>query len=197
MSDKQPTEELRPLPDGGLKEAMPAWLKRPPAWRNMPTAEERFERTLPEPDTSEIDPSSLVDISDLPEWLQVVAARANEPEPMAETESGETAGYALGQLRAATSRVVEPEPDPQIAAPEPEEVPEDTEAEGESADDVENDVAVSETTPAEITTESREPSDEIKEEWAASRKRSYRLSLALFVGGLLLVLVAIGYYLIF
>lgn len=81
MSDSDNQEPMRPIPDGGLKDAMPAWLKRPPAWRSLPTAEERFERTLPEPDTSIIDPASLVDISDLPQWLQSIAAREIEPLP--------------------------------------------------------------------------------------------------------------------
>lgn len=81
MSDSDNQEPMRPIPDGGLKDAMPAWLKRPPAWRSLPTAEERFERTLPEPDTSEIDPASLVDVSDLPQWLQSIAAREIDPHP--------------------------------------------------------------------------------------------------------------------
>lgn len=66
---------MRPIPDGGLKEAMPSWLKRPPAWRSIPTAEDRFERSLPPPDSSTIDPKSLVDIADLPQWLQQVMDR--------------------------------------------------------------------------------------------------------------------------
>lgn len=194
MSDKQPTEELRPLPDGGLKDAMPAWLKRPPAWRNMPTAEERFERTLPEPDTSEIDPSSLVDLSDLPEWLQAVAARANEPEVPTETESGETAGYALGQLRAATVRVSDPEPP---AAEPVKEVTDRSAASDEVAAEIEKEIAATTSSITEVIPPSQELSAEVKEEIAAIRKRSYRTSLALFVGGVLLVLIAIGSFLIF
>ncbi|MCO5219411.1 MAG: hypothetical protein M9934_01895 [Thermomicrobiales bacterium] len=83
MSDSDNQEPMRPIPDGGLKDAMPTWLKRPPAWRSLPTVDERIERTLPEPDTSVIDPTSLVDVSDLPQWLQTIAAREVEklPEP--------------------------------------------------------------------------------------------------------------------
>ncbi len=83
MSDAKQPEHMRPIPDGGLKDAMPSWLKRPPAWRDLPTAGQRHERSLPEPDTSEIDPRSLVDVSDLPQWLQAIAARGeiNLPEP--------------------------------------------------------------------------------------------------------------------
>lgn len=76
MSDSDNQEPMRPIPDGGLKDAMPTWLKRPPAWRSLPTTD---ERVLPEPDTSVIDPTSLVDVSDLPQWLQVIAAREVQP----------------------------------------------------------------------------------------------------------------------
>ncbi len=79
-------DAMRPIPDGGLQQAMPEWLRRPPAWRNLPKREEPArpdtavettppEKSLPEPDTSQIDPRSLVDVSDLPQWLQDLAAR--------------------------------------------------------------------------------------------------------------------------
>lgn len=100
MAKDQQPEDLRPIPDGGLKDTMPGWLKRPPAWRNMPSTEQRHERTLPEPDTSEIDPKTLVDVSDLPQWLQTIAARGDVPVP----EPDETIGYALQQLQAASAR---------------------------------------------------------------------------------------------
>ena len=72
-------EELRPLPDGGLGDAMPEWLRRPPAWRNLPAkpAPEKA-RELPEPDTSVIDPRTLIEVADLPPWLQAIAARGEE-----------------------------------------------------------------------------------------------------------------------
>lgn len=100
MSDDQQPEDLRPIPDGGLKDNMPGWLKRPPAWRSMPTAEQRHERTLPEPDSSEIDPRALVDVSDLPQWLQAIAARGEVPVP----EPDQTVGHALQQLQAVSAR---------------------------------------------------------------------------------------------
>lgn len=83
------TDVMRPIPDGGLQQSMPEWLRRPPAWRNLPKREEPVEsvpaaapvvvqeRELPTPDTSEIDPRSLVDIADLPQWLQDLAARSD------------------------------------------------------------------------------------------------------------------------
>lgn len=77
-------EEMRPLPDGGLTEGLPDWLRRPPAWRNLPRKEHGddgggTEPTLPEPDTSVIDPRTLVDVADLPAWLQNIAARGEKP----------------------------------------------------------------------------------------------------------------------
>lgn len=100
MSDKdQQPEEMRPIPDGGLQEAMPSWLKRPPAWRSMPTAEQRHERALPEPDTSVIDPRTLVDVADLPQWLQSIAARGEIPIP----EPDASVGHAVQQVQAASA----------------------------------------------------------------------------------------------
>lgn len=96
MTDREPTtmsksedtghdDTLPTLPDGGLAERMPDWLRRPPAWRTLPKTEATSEvprpeaaaprRDLPEPDTSVIDPRTLVDVTDLPEWLQEIAVR--------------------------------------------------------------------------------------------------------------------------
>jgi hypothetical protein len=77
-------QEMRPLPDGGLTEGLPEWLRRPPAWRNVPRNDVAPEAgdaglALPEPDTSVIDPRTLVDVADLPLWLQQIAARGEEP----------------------------------------------------------------------------------------------------------------------
>lgn len=112
MSDDHQPEEMRSIPDGGLKDAMPGWLKRPPAWRNMPSAEQRHERTLPEPDTSTIDPKTLVDIDDLPRWLQSIAARGDVPVP----EPDKAVGHALELLQAASSRA-------RVDAPQPDVIP--------------------------------------------------------------------------
>lgn len=124
MSDKQQPEELRPIPDGGLKDTMPGWLKRPPAWRNMPSAEQRHERTLPEPDTSEIDPKELVDVGDLPKWLQSIAERGDVPAP----EPDQAVGHALQQIQAVSvhsrddlSEAIEPVADDEAPEAAPEE----------------------------------------------------------------------------
>lgn len=122
MSDTKQPEQMRPIPDGGLKDAMPSWLKRPPAWRDLPTAEERRERALPEPDTSEIDPHTLVDISDLPNWLQAIAARGDIPAPVPDV----SVDHAVEVVQAATHpAVVEAEPfnEPGLIAEALEEVP--------------------------------------------------------------------------
>lgn len=113
MSDAKQPEHMRPIPDGGLKDAMPSWLKRPPAWRDLPTAEQRHERSLPEPDTSEIDPRSLVDVSDLPQWLQAIAARGDIPLPVPDA----SVDHAVEVVQAAHKpAAVQPEPG-EMAAP--------------------------------------------------------------------------------
>lgn len=85
--DTSSDQEMRSLPDGGLTEGLPDWLRRPPAWRDLarkaPEAEKSIgepanKPSLPEPNTSVIDPRTLVDVSDLPEWLQKIAARGEE-----------------------------------------------------------------------------------------------------------------------
>jgi hypothetical protein len=68
-----------PIPDGGLAGSMPDWLQRPPAWRGM-TVREPERPDLPPPDTSVIDPRTMLSIDDLPAWLQRIAARAAESE---------------------------------------------------------------------------------------------------------------------
>lgn len=71
----QPTDQPLAIPDGGLGEAMPDWLQRPPAWRE-PARAASGPRALPPPDTTPIDPRTMLDIGDLPLWLQRIAARA-------------------------------------------------------------------------------------------------------------------------
>jgi hypothetical protein len=68
-----PDDEFRPIPDGGLGEAMPDWLKSRPAWANETPA-----RQIPEPDTSPIDPRALVREEDLPGWLLAISQRQRE-----------------------------------------------------------------------------------------------------------------------
>jgi hypothetical protein len=55
---------------------MPEWLQQPPAWKRPASAEEE-PRSLPPPDTSPIDPRTMLALEDLPEWLQAIAARSN------------------------------------------------------------------------------------------------------------------------
>jgi hypothetical protein len=67
----------RSVPDGGLGTAMPAWLQQPPAWKRDPI--DVPARKIPAPDTSEIDPRTMLDLDDLPRWLQEVARRGAQP----------------------------------------------------------------------------------------------------------------------
>lgn len=65
------------IPDGGLRHAMPEWLRRPPAWKARPAepADAPDGATGIRPDVSPIDPASLVDVDDLPLWLRDIASR--------------------------------------------------------------------------------------------------------------------------
>ena len=65
-------EAMLPIPDGGLGSGMPDWLRRPPAWRNAGTTP-ASPRKIPPPDTSPIDPRTILTIDDLPTWLQGIA----------------------------------------------------------------------------------------------------------------------------
>jgi hypothetical protein len=75
MPDPRDEAKMPSIPDGGLSESMPEWLRRPPAWRTLkdddvvqtePVAAEH----LPEPDTSVIDPRTFLTDDDLPLWLR-------------------------------------------------------------------------------------------------------------------------------
>lgn len=66
----------RAIPDGGLGSAMPDWLQQTPSWKRSP--EPTSVRSIPAPDTSVIDPRNLIDVDDLPQWLQAVSSRQPE-----------------------------------------------------------------------------------------------------------------------
>lgn len=75
MGDREEQSNLPPIPDGGLSEGMPEWLRRPPAWRTLADREveapEPAETSaLPEPDDSVIDPRTFLTDDDLPLWLR-------------------------------------------------------------------------------------------------------------------------------
>lgn len=109
----------RPIPDGGLGKAMPEWLRRPPAWRNLePKAPPR--RPLPPPDTSVIDPATLISVDDLPAWLQTIAQppKIQRDEPATPPETPE---------RRVIPREIEARPRPALSpAPPPTKQPEPT-----------------------------------------------------------------------
>ena len=89
MPDKRRDEEqLPPIPDGGLSESMPEWLRRPPAWRTLQDREVVQPdpvRTgdLPERDTSVIDPRTFLTDADLPEWIHALDQRPNSSDAAA------------------------------------------------------------------------------------------------------------------
>lgn len=103
MPDKRRDEDrLPPIPDGGLSESMPEWLRRPPAWRTLPDADvvqREPERSgeLPEADSSVIDPREFLVDDDLPEWLRRFGQSARgvgapEGRPSASAETVTTEG---------------------------------------------------------------------------------------------------------
>jgi hypothetical protein len=66
---------------------MPSWLTERPRWAEPSTQKEPVvARTLPKPDTSPIELSSILDVSDLPNWLQNVARRAEQRTAVAAAE---------------------------------------------------------------------------------------------------------------
>lgn len=105
-----PDLDHRPIPTDGLDESMPDWLQRPPAWRGM-TVREPARRDLPPPDTSVIDPRTMLELGDLPVWLQRIAARSMASEV---TEAHEV---QPGPTDPTEEDVSSPPPEP---APEPE-----------------------------------------------------------------------------
>lgn len=85
--DYQHEREIPPIPDGGLSTSMPDWLRRPPAWRNLPDhgvepPPVAGSVALPEPDASVIDPREFIHDDDLPGWLRSM----RRPAPLAEVD---------------------------------------------------------------------------------------------------------------
>lgn len=85
-NDDAPSVARRPIPDGGLGTAMPDWMRQSPSWKRDP--EPRPVRTIPAPDVSVIDPQDLIDIDDLPQWLQAVASRPGSRAAVARPAEG-------------------------------------------------------------------------------------------------------------
>src|SRR5680860_155139 len=108
--DEQREGEMPSIPDGGLSGSMPDWLRRPPAWRTLPDREVAQTTpgtvsTLPDADTSDIDPRTFIQDDDLPEWLRSLRQPALVPEP----ESG--SGPKENTPSAGPSSPTSPEPD--------------------------------------------------------------------------------------
>lgn len=77
-SDEGAPDALPPIPDGGLSAGMPEWIRRAPAWRGLPDAGTP-PRAVPQPDTTPIDPRTMLTVDDLPLWLQRLAGSRAEP----------------------------------------------------------------------------------------------------------------------
>lgn len=75
--EESPAPDRRPIPDGGLGSSMPEWMRQTPSWKR--DSEPAVVRSVPDADTSVIDPSELIDIDDLPQWLQAIASRVAGP----------------------------------------------------------------------------------------------------------------------
>ncbi|HEV2127036.1 MAG TPA: hypothetical protein VGR22_00275 [Thermomicrobiales bacterium] len=113
MPDKRRDEEqLPPIPDGGLAESMPEWLRRPPAWRTLRDeevvqAEPPETDEIPEADDSPIDPRTFLTDDDLPDWLRRLGS-VSSPQP----ESG-----ADERVAVAADERTEPEPSAAVSRP--------------------------------------------------------------------------------
>ena len=108
MSEKRDDAKMPPIPDGGLAESMPDWLRRPPAWRTL--QDEEVVQTkpvetgqLPEPDTSVIDPRAFLTDDDLPSWLRNL--RRVGRSSTADAGGGEAAATTSEEERAGTTRL--------------------------------------------------------------------------------------------
>jgi hypothetical protein len=70
-ADPEKTNELPPIPDGGLRQAMPSWLATPPS---------RSVKLAGEPTPINLD--ALAGSSQLPQWLIELSARVEEKMPV-------------------------------------------------------------------------------------------------------------------
>jgi hypothetical protein len=95
---------------------MPEWLRRPPAWRDMPAKPTSPTRELPKPDMSVIDPRTLIDVSDLPTWLQAIAARGGEPR-LEQTSPDHVGDSATASVAETARKQVQGTPDPSPETP--------------------------------------------------------------------------------
>jgi hypothetical protein len=119
MADREDQSNLPPIPDGGLGEAMPDWLRRPPAWRTLPDREVTMPEpaetaALPEADASIIDPRSFITDDDLPAWLRTFGKGARI-DPAIEGEPDDVAAEGAHPSPATSERAVLAGP----AAPSP------------------------------------------------------------------------------
>lgn len=118
MPDARDEDRMPPIPDGGLSESMPEWLRRPPAWRTLKDSEvvqpePTRTASLPEADTSEIDPRTFLTDDDLPVWLRkmgpgrrgVDPAQVGDDEPVSAPESTQTSDSVAASASSSSPQV--------------------------------------------------------------------------------------------
>ncbi len=90
-SSRTDEPDSRTIPDGGLADAMPDWVRATPGWKQP--ADRATSMLLPPPDTSPIDPRTMLAADDLPVWLRdlrdatAIEPPDEEPTPQAAAES--------------------------------------------------------------------------------------------------------------
>lgn len=116
MADREDKTNLPPIPDGGLTDSMPDWLRRPPAWRTLSDREVTAPEPdaaaeLPEADDSVIDPRTFLSDDDLPAWLKTLGpGRGAHPSAEPEDAAPEVDVSSSSREVAATGRQPEPTP---------------------------------------------------------------------------------------
>ncbi len=117
---RRANEQQPAIPDGGLNAAMPAWLTERPRWAEAPTKDAPPPvKQLPPPDTSRIELSSILDVTDLPAWLQDVARRVERREARRASSPIDEPVVAVAPEQEA-ARAVEAEPREYLEASQPE-----------------------------------------------------------------------------
>lgn len=144
---RRANEQQPAIPDGGLNASMPAWLTERPRWADTPPREAPAPvKHLPPPDNSRIELSSILDINDLPAWLQDVARRVERRDAvLASTPVAAPAPEVAPEI--ADNRRAEVEAQSQ-AMHQPEPVPATMHVERESIEDVADEPAPVEPVPA-------------------------------------------------
>lgn len=110
-------EPLPPIPDGGLSEVMPGWLRQPPSTAtSAATAEHPADTPV-----ADLDPAGFLTEDDLPDWLRQLSATAGPPAPSAANEGAAPPPSPAPAPPVATARIEIPQrqPAPERSGPSP------------------------------------------------------------------------------